>query len=571
MLNKARIKLAGVVERCSYRTPITFKSVPKVRYISLINGIFVIGLAVMLAIYGGILFKKLIGRNEWKFNQNIKKTNLNEDPSPTNITDFDGIEFKITYVNDVTSFLAPQEDILWVIDHYVDYIEVNSTGEYHLEELKYTKCSDSIKDVVVGDNFMEECFTLDNKELSGDQSGVNKFKTIAIMNSICVTKGNYLCENREILDQAIVSLKVMISVKSKYVDLSDSDDPIKEYTENLFDIPLHPKMYKYGGIFIERQEVTLDDSIFSPFFEPTQIKFNKVANREKHQVFTRLVDELDGYPYFGYRMLIKLSDETVRYSRQAFTFLELTGTLGGIFEVGKVSLSFLFGLVYSYFSKKSLVNEIKKNTSMLVETQKELQALKKMVQNSNPPQYEKENNVVISDEQKKNIENSKEEEHLVSSQIKKFGSNSLFNKMTEESKRLHFEVESTIQRTKTNHFMKHDISDPTGIVAIKSQTKEILKEFDEQTDCLNILFRIQSLEAKVSYLLYKDPEYNSKYCKPPSQPPSQPPSEAPSQAIQLVRTQKTPTKITIDPPKLTLKNLAHRFKKYRVYNEEEFL
>ncbi|CAI2385176.1 unnamed protein product [Moneuplotes crassus] len=259
----------------------------------------------------------------------------------------------------------------------------------------------------------------------------------------------------------------MISVKSKYVDLSDSDNPIKEYIETLFEIPLHPKMFNYGGIFIERQEVTLDDSIFSPFFESTQIKFNKVANREKHQVFTRSLDTLGGYPVLGYRMLIKLSDETVRYSRQAFTFLELTGTLGGIFEVGKVSLSFLFGLVYSYFSKKSLVNEIKKNTSMLVETQKELQALKKMVQNPNPSQHEKENNVVISDEQKKNIENSKEEEHLVPSQIKKFDSNSLSYKMIEESKRLHFEIEPTIQRSKSNHLNKHDISDPTGIAAIK--------------------------------------------------------------------------------------------------------
>ncbi|CAI2384597.1 unnamed protein product [Moneuplotes crassus] len=568
MLNKARMKFVGVVEKCSYRTPITFKSVPKVRCISFINGTFVIGLAIMLAIYGGILSKKLIGRNEWKFNQNIKKTSLKEDPNPTNITEYDGIEFKISYVNDVTDFPVPLEDVLWVIDHFVDYIEVNTTGEYYLERARPTECSESIKDIVTGEILWEGCFTLNNKELAGSFNGDAMIKTIAMMNSICFTKTNHLCDNRYLLNQALVSIKSVISVKSKYVDLNDFDNPIKEYTETLFDIPFHPFTFNYGSIFIEKQEVTLDDSIFSPFFEPKQIKFSKVANREKHQIFSRVLDVLEGYPILGYRMLIRLSDETVQYSRQAFTFLELTGTLGGIFEVCKVSLSFLFGLAYSYFSKKSLANEIKKNMSMIVETQKELQALKEKVQNPCPPSHKEEESKVINiNQEEEKVEDNKEEELLVPPQIKEFRNNSMSIKMIEERKRQHFEIEPTIQRSKSNHLAKHDISDPTGIVAIKSQTKEILKEFEEQTDCLNILFRIQSLEAKVSYLLYKDPEYNSKYCQTPSQPPSQPSF----QPIQSASLQKIPTMAPIDPPKLSLKRLVHRLRKYQVYNEEEFL
>lgn len=170
-------------------------------------------------------------------------------------------------------------------------------------------------------------------------------------------------------------------VKSKYVDLYDISNPIKEYIERIDTVKFHNQVLKETQIFIEQIEFTSDNSFPISFADPKPVKFNKVCDRESHD-YSQMIDidpEFPGLHTQPYHINIALSQKSYQYNRRIFSLLELTGILGGIFEVYEVSLSLLFGLLYSYFSKRSLLKQIMSNNEELQKTKEELEKLKKII------------------------------------------------------------------------------------------------------------------------------------------------------------------------------------------------
>lgn len=93
---------------------------------------------------------------------------------------------------------------------------------------------------------------------------------------VCKDNQNRLCKNKELLNQALANTEVEIKIKSKFIDLSNINDPIKTYTDRLDMVSLHPEVFHRTDLFIDRNEITLDDSVLSPFVQPTTRKLNKV-------------------------------------------------------------------------------------------------------------------------------------------------------------------------------------------------------------------------------------------------------------------------------------------------------
>lgn len=181
-------------------------------------------------------------------------------------------------------------------------------------------------------------------------------------------------------------LTAVLYGSSKYVDLSDIDNPIKEYVSILNTWKFHPEIAFNSNIYIERQEVILEDSLFMKFREPEPIKFNKLPDLVgvRNDQAIRINDYNQPF-YNPYNLAIQLSPDKHQYRRSLFNFLEMTGILGGIFEVFELSVTLVLGVFYTTMAKRSLVNEIRKNVAQLENTKAELEKLKVIIKQQNAP------------------------------------------------------------------------------------------------------------------------------------------------------------------------------------------
>lgn len=173
-------------------------------------------------------------------------------------------------------------------------------------------------------------------------------------------------------------------VKSKYVDLNDLENPIKEYTQMIGLWKTHPEIYKQTNIYVQGHQVTLEDSLFEPISINEPIKFNKVCEKENTDEFQSFALGVNALSNIPYTFTIGLSSDVYEYKRTAFALFEVTGIIGGLFEIFEVSFSLIFGVLYSHFSKKSLAVKVRQNMMRLAKTQKDLQELKLQV---SQPQY----------------------------------------------------------------------------------------------------------------------------------------------------------------------------------------
>ncbi|CAI2387555.1 unnamed protein product [Moneuplotes crassus] len=202
-------------------------------------------------------------------------------------------------------------------------------------------------------------------------------------------------------------------------------------------------------------------------------------------------------------------------------------------------------MLYSYYSKISLVHEIKKNTLKLDQTQQELEMLRKMcskqeqstVAKSKPKSLNK-----IAEEIKHEDQDSEEEKEGGSSTI-----NSDYEDSPDKRNMLRRHQKRQPAGRKVRHWRnsntpyKHyleeaeylgeengfgyeyhqqaiEIPDPEKINKLQvkptSQSKlkensfrDILNAFSEEKDCLKILLRLNILEAKAQYLMSQDMNY----------------------------------------------------------------
>ena len=175
---------------------------------------------------------------------------------------------------------------------------------------------------------------------------------------------------------SIAFSNIYVSVKSKYVNLNDIENPINTYAEEIDTYSLHYQSLLQATLTIEPQEVVLEDSFYFSFISPSPKKFNKLWDREK---VLKSYDNVFGSNLVyksPFRLIIELSSNTYQYKRKVLNFLEVTGILGGLFELFEVVFGIIIGIVSSYSLRGQLIEEIKVNKKKNRELEKELNSLR---------------------------------------------------------------------------------------------------------------------------------------------------------------------------------------------------
>jgi hypothetical protein len=135
-------------------------------------------------------------------------------------------------------------------------------------------------------------------------------------------------------------------VVNSYVDFEDYSSPVKRYLDDKYSWRGKPDSTKLIRMFPKENSVELRDNIVGISSSEYQ---NFISINEAMLDITNLNTFGD---YFD--ITINLSSEKTNYQRSVFTLFDLTGLIGGLFEV----LTMLFGLLVTYLSKHSFYHSI---------------------------------------------------------------------------------------------------------------------------------------------------------------------------------------------------------------------
>ena len=172
-------------------------------------------------------------------------------------------------------------------------------------------------------------------------------------------------------------LSLRIIVESKYSDLNDLKQPIKPYLGDLGFWPLNP--YKRLSIrpTIERHELDLQDSIFTYFSNEEPLVFNKVWERESVTFATQEFFQQDVLYQSLVSIDIGIATNVYQSKRKVLTIFEVTGFLGGIFELFEIIFGFILGTISSYTFKRQILDELKESRDQYLELKAQLDDLRK--------------------------------------------------------------------------------------------------------------------------------------------------------------------------------------------------
>lgn len=148
-----------------------------------------------------------------------------------------------------------------------------------------------------------------------------------------------------------------VYVKTKYVDLNDIENPFK--TVILQPKKMFSKKFRrsYYSAKIQINEVFLEDSYWFYLYPPEP---KRILTMNEISLESILDAENTDFPgTYGSQILIDLNPKVEQYKRNVLTFLEVTGILGGIFELFEIIIGFLVGILTSYHFKRDLRAEIR--------------------------------------------------------------------------------------------------------------------------------------------------------------------------------------------------------------------
>jgi hypothetical protein len=139
----------------------------------------------------------------------------------------------------------------------------------------------------------------------------------------------------------------MIMIDS-YFDLNDFDQTIKTFLTEKYYYRITPTWTKYGDIFLEKNEVELQDGIFR-FGSSDKEKFYSVSG-------TRQDTSFDSNGVYV-SLKLQLDPENKIFKRTVFSFMDMLAQIGGVFGIVQSIMVLLLGvyaermLIYSVLSK----------------------------------------------------------------------------------------------------------------------------------------------------------------------------------------------------------------------------
>ncbi|CAI2361436.1 unnamed protein product [Moneuplotes crassus] len=202
-------------------------------------------------------------------------------------------------------------------------------------------------------SFMNISYCSEDKNFSiGGSIYVSKLKSMKIELKKCVNGTSVVCKSTAEINQKAENLSMFIITGPKYFDFDDYDNPIKGHLDDQYNFRVAAGIRKYVRMYLRKNKVSLLDSVY-PFDIEQEKSFYSIG---KHNLdFTNEHNTNDPY-LIDFEIF---QDNTIDlYERRVYSFLDLTGQLGGFFEI----LVIFGGLFVNYFSTKlynySLFNQL---------------------------------------------------------------------------------------------------------------------------------------------------------------------------------------------------------------------
>mmetsp|Transcript_33143 Transcript_33143/g.32520 ORF Transcript_33143/g.32520 Transcript_33143/m.32520 type:complete len:197 (-) Transcript_33143:574-1164(-) len=133
-------------------------------------------------------------------------------------------------------------------------------------------------------------------------------------------------------------MMVRVPFVNNYFDFDDYKNPVKTYIDDRFELYMIDTLYQQQNSFIQVNEAEVQDSYFAyqpggsnkEFFEIERVD-TKLISSQVHQ---------------GELLNLKFVKDAASksYERTVFSFMEVTGNIGGLFEILQIAGGFIVGI-----------------------------------------------------------------------------------------------------------------------------------------------------------------------------------------------------------------------------------
>eukprot|EP00347_Sterkiella_histriomuscorum_P007363 403349230 len=226
-------------------------------------------------------------------------------------------------------------------------------------DLELIKCQDKYfqysrkDDSVYKDIFDFFCIKDKSTLRLGGTWTANRFEYLEVLLIPCrnTTTNNVVCATQQQQVDYFNEVDFQFRFVNQYFDFDDFDNPIKQYIDDRYYIPIEPAIQKSIELFIKRSKTKQNDN-YIPFSPQVDQEFASVENI---QPFTAKSD-YGGRECFA-RVALGIDLQYDIYSRQVYTFADLLSDMGGIY-----SSLFAFGaLIVGLFSENLFYYQIIKD------------------------------------------------------------------------------------------------------------------------------------------------------------------------------------------------------------------
>ncbi|CAI2359692.1 unnamed protein product [Moneuplotes crassus] len=462
---------------------------------------------IVLAAYGGALVLRMVKRREVNWSTNSYFKDLKSDDSMLELDD-NHPKIMLNYrFEEPDSF--PKEIDLPGYSQYVTTTNNNykfkgtyfSNGRPILEgtdrnseinNLFYNCTKEFDSNLINRDTMLSDvkflCPNYTNFQYSGNELN-SRSHYLSITR---ITPCRYNCVDLSTKEWNAMSKKSRLNfyMKNKYVDLNDIDNPIKYRTTNY-------NFYNTseGGFTmyfkLVKNEVILEDSYWPTWriwTEPNPIVF-----------YTLELHHGSAFHEKQFKIVIETGDEVRQYRRKFLSFLEVTGTIGGIFELIEIIFGFAIGIYSSYMFKRDLTkyldqasHEVEQIEGVLHEGNNEQSNTKKEPNQADQDEESKDfqDQVLRFDEESKLYESSNK---IILQQVSPQSKNSCKNndgmRQKESSTSKHKSIHEKLMPFESEKFLDYD-------------------SFKSNLDCVQIIKDIKVLQQKVAFLIETSPVLN---------------------------------------------------------------
>lgn len=159
------------------------------------------------------------------------------------------------------------------------------------------------------------------------------------------------CQSSTAIDTAISGKSLGITLVNTYFDFDDYDEPVKTYLDDKSTFKFVSGYTKFVTLYAQQRSAEYKDSYIDVLSDPEEQEFVGV------ETITQDFDLESNNQDTLFEIYIRLDENQQDYSREVYSFLDVTGDLGGVFEI----LCIAAGFIVAYFSNPRFYYSILSN------------------------------------------------------------------------------------------------------------------------------------------------------------------------------------------------------------------